>query len=124
MLAFAGVGSAFAKKNAQTSLSISSGPMIVGNMGSETRMDFSVLGDAVNMAARFEGLNKRWGTTILIAEETYNQLSDKSLATGPVVTPLRGNDSDITVYVVETGQPHTAPVPFPDSSDEGVLVWN
>ncbi len=103
-------------------ISISSGPMIVGNMGSERRMDFSVLGDAVNMASRFEGLNKRWGTTILIADETYNRLSDKSVARGPLITPLRGSGTDVTIYVVETGQPHSAPVPLRDNQETDVIA--
>jgi adenylate cyclase len=92
-------------------ISIASGPMIVGNMGSETRMDFSVLGDPVNLASRLENLNKRWNTRIIVSVETYEMLEDKAIVGGPITTAIRGVDAEVTVHVVETGDPHQAPSP-------------
>ena len=51
-------------------IGIATGTMIVGNMGSEARADFSVVGDAVNLAARLQDINKELGTTILISSAT------------------------------------------------------
>ena len=51
-------------------IGIATGTMIVGNMGSEARADFSVVGDAVNLAARLQDINKEQGTTILISSAT------------------------------------------------------
>ena len=50
---------------------INTGPFIVGNMGSETRFDYSVVGDAVNLAARLEVQTRTYDTPILISEYTF-----------------------------------------------------
>ncbi len=55
-----------------TRVGINTGPMVVGNMGTPKKMDYTIMGNAVNLAARLEGVNKQYGTGILISEETYN----------------------------------------------------
>lgn len=57
-------------------MGINSGPMVVGNMGSHSRMDYTMMGDAVNLAARLEGANKFYKNFTMISEFTYNQVAD------------------------------------------------
>jgi len=54
---------------------LNSGPMNVGNMGSARRLAWTVMGDNVNLASRLEGINKEYGTHIIVSEGTYQQVS-------------------------------------------------
>ncbi len=57
-------------------MGINSGTVTAGNMGSNRKMQYTVIGDAVNQASRFEPINKDYGTRIIIGETTYNEAKD------------------------------------------------
>lgn len=63
-----------------TRIGINTGEMVVGNMGTMNRMDYTIMGHAVNLAARLEGVNKQYGTWILTSELTYNDTGDSFTA--------------------------------------------
>ena len=54
-----------------TRIGINTGEMVVGNMGTEQKMDYTIMGNSVNLAARLEGVNKQYGTWIMISDVTY-----------------------------------------------------
>ncbi len=87
-------------------IGINTGPMIVGNMGSETRFDYTVIGDAVNLGARIESTNKAYSTHILISEFTHQQVRDAFPNLREVcVTQVRGRGAPVRLYeLIPAGQ--------------------
>ena len=92
--------------NMQNRIGISSGQMVTGNMGSEARMNYTMMGDNVNTAARLESSAKQYGIYIQIADSTYQAVKEKVVVRDLDNVRVLGKNEPVKVWelISEVGQ--------------------
>ena len=79
-------------------MGIHTGDTIVGNLGSKERMNYTIIGDSVNLTSRLEGANKLYGTHIIISESTYELVKGHIAARGLGEVKVKGKEKQVAIY--------------------------
>ena len=77
---------------------LNTGQVIVVNLGSQRFMDYTVIGDTVNLGSRLEGLNKTYGTSIIISQSTAKKLDSRFVLRELDRVMVKGKEDAVTIF--------------------------
>ena len=86
------------RESVSIGIGINSGPVVHGSMGAKDRMDFTSIGDTVNLAARLEGTNKEYGTKTLLTAAVYDKVKDVFLCREVDLMTVKGKTQPVRIY--------------------------
>lgn len=86
------------EKRLNIGIGLNTGMMLVGNMGSPGRMNYTLAGDNVNLGSRLEGANKQYGTNVIISEHTYKHVKDRVVVRELDNIRVKGREKPVQIY--------------------------
>ncbi|HZE21036.1 MAG TPA: adenylate/guanylate cyclase domain-containing protein, partial [Desulfobaccales bacterium] len=103
---------------------VNTGPVAVGNMGSDRLFDYTAVGDNVNLASRLEGLNKYYGTNILISETTAHALGNGFILRDVDQVRVKGKAQAARIYeLLGEGEPEPELARFMELYHQGLTSY-
>lgn len=79
-------------------IGVNTGPMLVGNMGSAKRFNYTIMGDDVNLASRLEGVTKTFGTRLIISQSTWESVQTKMVTRELDLIRVKGKKRPVAIY--------------------------
>jgi adenylate cyclase len=105
-------------------IGLNSGPMSVGNMGSQVRFDYTVMGDNVNLGSRLEGINKQYGTNIIISEATRTAAGERIYVREMDAVRVKGKRDPVRIFeLLGRGEPPPLAKQLIESFHAGVAAY-
>lgn len=106
-------------------IGLNTGDMSVGNMGSNTVRNYTVMGDSVNLGSRLEGINKQYGTRIIISEFTYEEIKNDFTAREIDWVRVKGKLKPVKIYeLMSEGKPEAAVAEMLKFFEDGFKLYH